>query len=250
MVGSLARIDLDKAENLIPVKKVDVGFAVKAMLENLEKDSKITQLQLLGFFTECQRFLKTTTAKLLERCPLKYPIVRNLTALDPRHIVSHPQSASRRLGKCWRNWWLARDWLVHSVMLQRSSLEHLFHRSRCITKKKVHHFPLIRGWTHFITAWSERMRKLVCCGRLWKWWCCYPMVRLISTVGFRSILKLYVTTWMRAQSLHTGELMTVCETWNVRYTKYPSALRWWRLAGIRGRDMVWPWKHLVYGWQR
>ena len=97
--GSLAGIYLDKAENLIRMKKVDVGFAVKAMLENLEKDSKITQLQLLGFFTECQRFLKTTTTKLLERCPLKYPIVRNLTALDPRHLASHPQSASSKFEK-------------------------------------------------------------------------------------------------------------------------------------------------------
>ena len=96
---SLARIELEKADNLVSVKKVDVGFAVKAIVENVEKGGKISKLQLQGFFTECQRFLKTTTAKLLERCPLKYPIVRNLTALDPRQIAYHPHSASSKFEK-------------------------------------------------------------------------------------------------------------------------------------------------------
>jgi hypothetical protein len=95
----LARIELEKADNLVGVKEVDVGFAVKAIVHNAEKEGKVSKLQLQAFFTECQTFLKTTTAKLLERCPLKYPIVRNLTALDPRQIANHPLSASSKFEK-------------------------------------------------------------------------------------------------------------------------------------------------------
>lgn len=95
----MARIDLDKDENLTSTKEVDVGFAVKAILQSLKNDSKVSQLQLLGFFTECKKFLKTTTSKILERCPLKYPIFRNLTALDPQYIASHPKSALSKFEK-------------------------------------------------------------------------------------------------------------------------------------------------------
>jgi len=47
----LSDIDLDKKENLMPVKKVDVVFAVRAKIDQLEKYKKVSSLQLMEFFT-------------------------------------------------------------------------------------------------------------------------------------------------------------------------------------------------------
>ena len=46
---------------------------------------------------ECRTLLEKLTAKLLERCPLKYPIVRHLVALDPRNIAVSPENACEKM---------------------------------------------------------------------------------------------------------------------------------------------------------
>ena len=94
--AKLVNIELEKEDNLLPPKDVDVGFAVKAITEKLQKDRKVSQLQIRSFFSECQTFLKAATAKILERCPLKYQLVRSLSALDPRHMALQPDDATRK----------------------------------------------------------------------------------------------------------------------------------------------------------
>ena len=49
----LARMDLDKKEDVLSVKKIDVGFA--------------TVLQRLTICTECQTTLKSMVEKVVER---------------------------------------------------------------------------------------------------------------------------------------------------------------------------------------
>ena len=69
----LASIDLNKKENLKVPKKCEVGFAVRAITDKLEKSKKVTPLQMLEFQNECQSFLKALSANIW-RGPLKYPI--------------------------------------------------------------------------------------------------------------------------------------------------------------------------------
>lgn len=94
--AKLVNIKLEKEDNLLPPKDADVGFAVKAITEKLQKDRKVSQLQIRSFFSECRTFLKAATAKILERCPLKYQLVRSLSALDPRHMALQPDDATRK----------------------------------------------------------------------------------------------------------------------------------------------------------
>ena len=91
--AKLVRIDRDKKENMLNLRKVDVGFAVLAMIEKLEKNKQVSQLQLLEFYTECQTFLKAMVEKLVERSPLKYYVVGCLSALDPRVMINHTETA-------------------------------------------------------------------------------------------------------------------------------------------------------------
>ena len=77
---------------LLELKKVEKGFAVKALVEQVEKSKKVSRLQSLEFSEECL-FFKSLTLKLLERNPLKYPVVRYISSLDPRRIGLDPQTA-------------------------------------------------------------------------------------------------------------------------------------------------------------
>ena len=94
--AKLVNIEPEKEDNVLPPKDVDVGFAVKAIREKLQKDRKVSQLQIRSFFSECRTFLIAATAKILERCPLKYQLVRSLSALDPRHMALQPDDATRK----------------------------------------------------------------------------------------------------------------------------------------------------------
>ena len=56
--SKLAKTDLDKKENMLNPKKIDVGFASRAVIEKLEKGKNVSELQLLQFYTEGQTLLK------------------------------------------------------------------------------------------------------------------------------------------------------------------------------------------------
>ena len=77
----------------IDAKKMELGFAVKAEIDKVQKETAVSSLQIYSFQMECRTLLEKLTAKLLERCPLKYPIVRHLVALDPRNIAESPENA-------------------------------------------------------------------------------------------------------------------------------------------------------------
>ena len=92
----LTQLDFKKDVNLVPTKNVDIGFAVK---QQLDKKKNISQLQLLEFKTECKTFLQGITEKLIERSPLKYSLVRNLSCLSPKLIAEDPEKAKTRFEK-------------------------------------------------------------------------------------------------------------------------------------------------------
>ena len=52
---------------------------------------------MFEFQNECLIFLQSLVAKLLERCPLQYPVVRYLVCLDPRYMVAKPEQAIQRM---------------------------------------------------------------------------------------------------------------------------------------------------------
>lgn len=94
--SKLVAIDIDKKENLM--KKVDIGFATKAFVDKAEKE-KVSALQILEFHQGTLKFLQCIVKKLVERSPLKYPIVKYLSALDPKKMVSKPEKAQYNFNK-------------------------------------------------------------------------------------------------------------------------------------------------------
>lgn len=91
----LIGIDLHEQENLIELNKMDIGFQTMKFL----KQVKSSELEVLNFRNECQKLLISLIDKFVERSPLKYKVVRGLSALDPSLILLQPDVGVSRM-KC------------------------------------------------------------------------------------------------------------------------------------------------------
>lgn len=79
----LASIDISSEDNCKSAKLIDVGIATKRELENLRREEKATQKEILEFRIQCKTFLVKSVEKMLDKCPLKYLLVRCMRCLDP-----------------------------------------------------------------------------------------------------------------------------------------------------------------------
>ena len=72
-------------------KHVDIGVGAVKWLVN----SKSSDLVKMNFRMQCITFMKTAAAKIIERSPLKYSMVRSLTCLAPQNIL-HSRTTSEK----------------------------------------------------------------------------------------------------------------------------------------------------------
>ena len=92
----LAKIDVTSDDNSKLSKAVDIGIITKREVDGLRKNEQITQREQRQFQLDCKVFLTRTSEKLLEKCPLKFPMVRFLRCLDPQ-VMAGPISISVKL---------------------------------------------------------------------------------------------------------------------------------------------------------
>ena len=57
-------------------RNADIGFAAKKIISNMLTKKKAGDRQVFEFQNECLIFLHSLVARLLERCPLQYPVVK------------------------------------------------------------------------------------------------------------------------------------------------------------------------------
>ena len=84
----LAAIDPCDKKNQVHCKHVEFGFAARRSLKSVT-DNK----------TECVQLLSAMTAKLIERCPLKYPLVTYLSSLNPPKMISSASDVTAKFEK-------------------------------------------------------------------------------------------------------------------------------------------------------
>ena len=84
-VQQLRKIDLDKYENPLPLKDMNLGFATEALLKELQKKGVITARQVENFMEEARMFVVATLKKLIEKSPLASSFVRY--AADQLHYL-------------------------------------------------------------------------------------------------------------------------------------------------------------------
>lgn len=91
--NKLTEIDLDKKENLIDPSKVDIGFSTKTCLKKMNSSMD----EVTHFKGECLIFLIAFVKKLTARSPLKHPLTKGLSCLDPKIILNSPEVAKARM---------------------------------------------------------------------------------------------------------------------------------------------------------
>ena len=92
----LVKVDPESQENTVSSSQIDVGIVTKRELNKLKEQKTISQKQKLEFEINCKAFLTRTTEKLLEKSPLKFPVVRHLRCLNPQ-IMAGPLEFSAKL---------------------------------------------------------------------------------------------------------------------------------------------------------
>ena len=80
-------------------KHVEFGFAARRSLKSITDNKTISELAVLTFKTECVQLLSTMTAKLIERCPLKYPLVTYLSSLNPPKMIGSASDVTAKFEK-------------------------------------------------------------------------------------------------------------------------------------------------------
>ena len=95
----LAAIDPCDKKNQVHCKHVEFGFAARQSLKYVTDNKTISELALLTFKTECVQLLSAMTAKLIERCPLKYPLVTYLSSLNPPKMISLASDVTAKFEK-------------------------------------------------------------------------------------------------------------------------------------------------------
>ena len=74
----LAAIDPCDKKKQVHCKHVEFGFAAPRSLKSVTANKTISELAVLTFKTECVQLLSAMMARLIERCPLKCPLVTSL----------------------------------------------------------------------------------------------------------------------------------------------------------------------------
>ncbi|XP_049270810.1 uncharacterized protein LOC125758087 [Rhipicephalus sanguineus] len=82
----LLKINIEDVNNHTALEKVDIGHTAEQIL----KKSKVSAKEAFAFKMECKQFLLSVTKKVLEKSPLKFPLVRGLSSLDPRQMCTKP----------------------------------------------------------------------------------------------------------------------------------------------------------------
>ncbi|KAK5874614.1 hypothetical protein PBY51_019545 [Eleginops maclovinus] len=92
----LLKVDHEEQDNHVDVNKVKVGFATERALVEHVKNSGAERLRL-EFRQNCKLFLVKMVSKLFEKAPVKYPLVRSLSVLDPRVLLKNKELSSQKL---------------------------------------------------------------------------------------------------------------------------------------------------------
>mgnify|MGYP003471112127 FL=1 len=83
-VTAVTKVDFECNGNQVDTSKINVGFSASKLLLAKELSDK----QKYTFRAECRSFLIAVLKKLLDKSPLKYPLVKNMSWLDPRLMLS------------------------------------------------------------------------------------------------------------------------------------------------------------------
>ena len=101
-IEDLVKTDINNKENYCKNKEMVVGFVAEKELKRLLSAKKVSERQALEFRNECRSFLVSVINNMTEKTPLKYPLAKHLSCLDPR-AMARDEAGSKGKMKCLLN---------------------------------------------------------------------------------------------------------------------------------------------------
>lgn len=98
-VYQLVTIDSSDKQNQCGYSKIDIGFAAEHEVKRLLNIKAISDKQVMEFRFECRAFLVSMVKKLVEKAPMKYPLVRHMSCLDPKQMATDKDGSISKLKK-------------------------------------------------------------------------------------------------------------------------------------------------------
>ncbi|XP_022257363.1 uncharacterized protein LOC111089337 [Limulus polyphemus] len=91
------QVDISSEAIQLPLIKVDIGFYTEKKLKDLKAKNIIIERRILEFRVQAKQFLAAMTRKLIDRCPLKYALVRNMGCLNPKNMAKDKENTTAKL---------------------------------------------------------------------------------------------------------------------------------------------------------
>ncbi|XP_076435198.1 uncharacterized protein LOC143275021 [Babylonia areolata] len=86
----LTQIDLEDANNLRA--RVQLDFKTTSLVNKAKKLPGVSEGLIRDFDKQCRSFLMKVVGKMIEKCPLKYGVARNMSCLDPTKLNNKEES--------------------------------------------------------------------------------------------------------------------------------------------------------------
>ncbi|XP_060760468.1 uncharacterized protein LOC132870693 isoform X1 [Neoarius graeffei] len=92
--------DVKDVANHKDTSRINRGFVADKQLKDMKIRKKVSERDVFLVRKETKDFLVTAMTKLLEKCPLRYTLERNLAWLDPQKIREKPDICEKQLRQC------------------------------------------------------------------------------------------------------------------------------------------------------
>ena len=86
----ISKMDVADKDIQVSYKEVDIGIGAGVALKSLQRKGTVSDLRVMEFKKECLKGLTAMCKKILDKYPIKFPIVRLISSLNPRHMFSSP----------------------------------------------------------------------------------------------------------------------------------------------------------------
>lgn len=95
----VSQVDVTNKDIWVNHSQVDPGMGVRSVIKELLKKKTVSQLAVMEFHCDCIKGMAAMCQKILAKSPLKYPIVRQLSCLDPKRMYSDREACTKNMCK-------------------------------------------------------------------------------------------------------------------------------------------------------
>lgn len=90
----LSKVDLNEKDIFLSYNKINIGINTEQALRKAA--TGVSEKQIMDFRIQARNFLCEVCKKLLNKCPLSYSLVRNISCLNPNYIATNPSGCQTK----------------------------------------------------------------------------------------------------------------------------------------------------------